>query len=170
MPTPTATATATATPTATAIATPTPTPTPPSGCVLGQGYWKNHPERWPVTQLQLGNVTYNQQQLLSILKDSARTNGLVFLAHQEIAAKLNIANGADGSCIAQTLAAADALIGDLVIPPVGDGFLSLHDVAGYVSALSRYNGGFLCSPNCGPAPHPVPTPPPRPRPTRPPRP
>jgi uncharacterized coiled-coil protein SlyX len=68
-----------------------------------------------VTQLQLGNVTYNQQQLLSILHQPVRGNGLVSLAHQEIAAKLNIANGADGSCIEQTLAEVDALIGDLII-------------------------------------------------------
>ncbi len=54
------------TPTATATATPTPTSTP-AGCVFGQGYWKNHPDQWPVTELQLGNVTYTQQQLLDIL-------------------------------------------------------------------------------------------------------
>jgi hypothetical protein len=132
---------------------------------LGQGYWKTHPDQWPVTQLQLGNVTYNQQQLLSILNTEVRINGLVSVAHQEIAAKLNIAEGADGSCIMQTLANLDALIGDLIIPPVGGGFLRPHDAADYVSTLSRYNAGFLCSPSCGPAPEPVPTPPPRPRPT-----
>jgi hypothetical protein len=119
-----------------------------------------------VTQLQLGNNTYNQQQLLSILNNPVVSNGLVSLAHQEIAAKLNIANGADGSCIQQTLAAADAAIGNLVIPPVGNGFLPPAEVSGYVSALTRYNEGYLCSPHCvpppGPTPRPQPTPPPRP--------
>src|SRR5262249_16771283 len=103
-PTPTATHTPTPTPTATATASPTPTPTPtasptvtptatptptgtPVGCVFGQGFWKNHPDQWPVTQLQLGNVTYTENQLLSILHQPARGNGLVLLAHQEIAAK-----------------------------------------------------------------------------------
>jgi hypothetical protein len=61
-----------------------------------------------------GNVAYNQEELLSILHQPVRGNGLVLLAHQEIAAKLNIANGADGSCIHQTLADADALIADLL--------------------------------------------------------
>jgi hypothetical protein len=76
-----------------------------------------------VTELQLGNTTYIQEQLLAILHEPVRANGLIILAHQEIAAKLNIANGAGRSCSQQTLTDADALIVDLVIPPTGDGYL-----------------------------------------------
>jgi CSLREA domain-containing protein len=185
-PTPTATTTPTVTPTATPTVTPsvtpiptptvtpsataTPTPTPTVGCVFSQGYWKNHPDQWPVTQLQLGNVTYTKDQLLSILHQPVNANGLVQLAYQEIAAKLNIANGADGSCIQQTLAGADALIGNLVIPPVGTGYLR---PTAYVAPLTQYNEGELCVPHCaespsptpgrGVTPRPHPTPPPRPR-------
>jgi hypothetical protein len=167
-PTPTATATPTATPTATATATPTPTATP-GGCVFGFGYWKNHPEAWPVTELQLGNVTYTQDQLLSIMHEPVRGNGILILAKQEIAAKLNIANGADGSCIQQTLADADALIGDLVIPPIGDGYLRPRDVQPTAGILGDYNEGDLCAPSCdnsspSPAPRARPTAFPRPRP------
>ena len=163
--TPTATATATATPTATPLrlrrqlptASPTATPTAytdgtasrlqpadstPGGCVLGAGYWKNH-EQWPVNQLQLGNRTYNRQELQSILQQPVRANALVQLARQEIAAKLNIAHGADGSCVEQTLAGADALIGNLVIPPVGNGHLPLTS---YLRTLGLYNEGGLCAP------------------------
>jgi hypothetical protein len=156
--TPTPTPTSTASPTATT--TPTPTPTP-GGCVRGQGYWKNHPEQWPVTELQLGNVTYTQDQLLSILHQPVRGNGLVSVAHQEIAAKLNIANGADGSCIQQTLADLDALIGDLVVPPVGDGYLQPDDVSGFVDTLDNYNEGDLCAPSCDSEGSPTPAPTPR---------
>ena len=120
----------------------------PSICVFLQGFWKNHPEAWPVTELQLGNVTYNQQELLSILGRPVRGNGLVMLAHQLIAAKLNIANGADGSCIHQTLADAGSLIGDLVVPPVGNGYLKPRDVAGIAGVLGSYNEGNLCAPSC----------------------
>jgi hypothetical protein len=124
-----------------------------------------------VNQLQLGNVTYNRQQLQSILENAVRTNGLVSVAHQEIAAKLNIANGGSGSCIAQTLADLDALIGDLVIPPVGNGFLLPRDTSGYVTTLTQYNEGFLCAPHCGGfSPPPQPTPAPRTQPTPLPRP
>ena len=160
-PTPSATPSVTPTPSATATVTPTPTATP-SGCVFSQGYWKNHPQAWPVTELQLGNTTYTQDQLLAILHEPVRGNGILILAHQEIAAKLNIANGADGSCIQQTLADADALIGDLVIPPIGDGYLRPRDVSPTAGILGDYNEGNLCAPSCD---HSSPSPSPRPRPT-----
>jgi N-acetylneuraminic acid mutarotase len=144
-PTPTATATATATPTSTPAATPTPTPA--AGCVQPQGYWKTH-AHWPVNQLQLGNRVYGRQQLQSILTGNVGNNGLISLAREQIAAKLNIANGANGTCIGQKLARSDALIGNLVVPPVGDGFLTNRKVAGYVRGLKRYNEGQLCAPHC----------------------
>jgi CSLREA domain-containing protein len=167
-PTPTVTPTPTLTPTPTPTATPTATPTPaPGGCVFTQGYWKNHPEAWPVNEVQLGNVTYTQDQLLAILHQPVSANGLVQLAHQEIAAKLNIANGAEGSCIEQILAAVDALIGNLIIPPVGDGYLR---PSAYVSNLTSYNEGELCVPHCdvsaSPTPSRYPTPRLRPVPAR----
>jgi N-acetylneuraminic acid mutarotase len=165
-PTPTATPTPSATPSATPTVTPTPTPTP-GGCVFSQGYWKNHPEAWPVTELQLGNTTYTQDQLLAILREPVRGNGLLILAKQEIAAKLNIANGADGSCIQQTLADADASIGNLVIPPIGDGYLRPRDVSPTAGILGAYNEGNLCAPSCD---HSSPSPAPRQRPTAHPRP
>jgi len=168
-PTPTATATATARETPTATPTPTPTGTP-AGCVFGQGYWKNHPEAWPVTELQLGNVTYNQQQLLDILHQPVRGNGLVLLAHQLIAAELNIANGSDPSCIQQTIDDANALIGDLVVPPVGDGYLAPRDVSGLADTLGQYNEGMLCAPSCEGSPEPTATPTARLRPIPAPRP
>ena len=163
--TPSATPSATGSPSATATATPSGTPTAtatpsgtPGGCVRGQGYWTNHPDQWPVTELQLGNVTYDQQQLLDILHQPVRGNGLVSLAHHLIAAKLNIAAGADPSCIEETIAEADALIGDLVVPPVGDGYLAPRDVEAIKDILEDYNEGRLCAPSCEPNPEPTATP------------
>jgi hypothetical protein len=124
-----------------------------------------------VSQLQLGNHTYNRQQLQSILENPVRTNGLVSVAYQEIAAKLNIANGGNGSCVAQTLADLDALIGDLIIPPVGNGFLPPNITSGYVITLTQYNEGLLCAAHCGgSSPPPTATPAPRTQPTPRPRP
>jgi hypothetical protein len=159
--TPSATGSPSATPTVTPSGTPTATPTPsgtPGVCVRGQGYWKNHPDQWPVTELQLGNVTYDQQQLLDILHQPVRGNGLVSLAHHLIAAKLNIAAGADPSCIEETIAEADALIGDLVVPPVGDGYLAPRDVEAIKDILEDYNEGRLCAPSCDQSPEPTATP------------
>jgi len=170
-PTPTPTPSVTPSPTPTPSATPTVTPTPsatPVGCVFGFGYWKNHPQAWPVTELQLGNVTYTQDQLLSIMHEPVHGNGLVSLAHHLITAKLNVANGADPSCIQQTIADADALIGDLVVPPVGDGFLAPRDVNALKDTLENYNEGDLCAPSCDNEGSPTPSPSPPRAPRRPP--
>src|SRR3954465_8074687 len=169
--TPSATGSPSATATPTASGTPSATATPsgtPGVCVRGQGFWKNHADQWPVTELQLGNVTYTQQQLLDILHEPVRGNGLLILAHQLIAAKLNIAAGADSSCIQETIAEADALIGDLVIPPVGNGYIAPRDAAPLAGILGRFNEGGMCAPSCDHGPRPIATPTPgsRPRPAQ----
>lgn len=110
-------------------------------CTLGQGYWKTHPEAWPVSTLTLGTVSYDQTQLLSILGQQVQGNGLVSLAHQLIAAKLNVARGADDSAIASSITAADALIGSLEVPPVGSGSLDPSATGALNTALTNYNEG-----------------------------
>lgn len=121
-------------------------------CLFTQGYWKNHPSAWPVTTLQLGNVTYTQTQLLAILNTPAQGNGLIFLAHQLIATKLNIAGGASGVAIAATVAAADLLIGNLVVPPIGSGYLSPSSASGLTNTMDDYNNGMFGPDPCQPVP------------------
>lgn len=121
-------------------------------CTFTLGYWKNHPEVWPVSGLTLGTVPYTAAELLSILNQPAGGNGLIILAHQLIAAKLNIANGADPTPVAGTIAAADAQIGGLVVPPVGSGFLAPGDVSAKATILDNYNNGNLGVPHCGQVP------------------
>jgi len=103
-----------------------------TGCTLSQGYWKTHGpipvgnnvNTWPVTSLTLGSApSYTDLQLLAILNQKPMGNGLIILAHQLIAVRLSIANGADATPIAGAIAAADLLIGGLVVPPVGSGWL-----------------------------------------------
>lgn len=113
-----------------------------------QGYWKNHPEEWPVTSLDLGNITYEKEQLLSILKTPVKGNGLVSLAHQLIAAKLNVANGADPSSISNTIDDADLLIGDSEIPPVGKDKLKPKETSSLIKILDSYNNGLIGPGHC----------------------
>jgi hypothetical protein len=132
-------------------------------CVYGFGFWKNngpegcipgnsdHVNMFPVSSLQLGSVTYTDVELCSILQKPAAGNGLINLAHQLISAKLNIANGANGSSIATAIADADALIGSLVIPPVGSGTLANSAVGALVTALTAYNEGAGGVSYCPPA-------------------
>ncbi|HVP37721.1 MAG TPA: hypothetical protein VMS93_00910 [Candidatus Saccharimonadales bacterium] len=123
-----------------------------NNCTYTQGYWKNHPSAWPVTSLTLGTVTYNQSQLLSILGTPAGGNGLLILAHQVIAAKLDIAFGADPMVVSTTLTGADAMIGGLVVPPVGGGYLSPSAVNSAANTLDDYNNGQIGPGHCGTTP------------------
>jgi hypothetical protein len=118
-------------------------PAPPAGCTFTQGYWKNHPESWPVSSLTLGTVTYTKAQLIATLKTPVRGNGLISLSYQLIAAKLNQANGASVPPeVASAIAAADALIGGLVVPPAGSGFLSPSATDSLTNTLDTYNNGL----------------------------
>jgi len=119
-----------------------------SGCTMSQGYWKNHEEDWPVGGLTLGSVAYAKSELLSVLTTPVAGNGLISLAHQLIGAKLNIANGANGSAINSTIAAADAMIGSLVVPPVGAGNLAPGTTSALVTALTNYNEGITGPGHC----------------------
>jgi cysteine-rich repeat protein len=115
-------------------------------CTLTQGYWKNHPDAWPVTSLTLGTVTYDQAELIVILKTPVKGNGLIALAHQLIAAKLNVAAGADDASIEASITAADALIGSLV---VGEDRLATSETSDLNGALDAFNNGDVGPGHCG---------------------
>jgi hypothetical protein len=94
-------------------------------------------------------VSYTAAELESIFNTPpAGGEGLLILAHQLIAAKLNIANGANPSAVASTIAAADALIGGLVAPPVGSGSLAPSAVSALSSTLDQYNSGLIGPGSC----------------------
>ena len=138
------------------------------GCTLTQGYWKTHgpagcitgnnTNEWPDLTGQctcsagdglcLGSVCYSADQLCSILNTPAGGNGLIALAHQLIAAKLNILNGADGTDANACIADADALIGGLVVPPVGAGYLAPSATSADITCLANYNEGATGPGHC----------------------
>jgi hypothetical protein len=119
-----------------------------NSCTYSQGYWRNHPDAWPVTSLTLGTVTYQAAELMAILDNPARGNGLVILAHQLIAAKLNIANGADPSAVQQPLADADNMMGTLVVPPIGNGYLPPSQTGDLTEIFTEYNEGTIGPGHC----------------------
>jgi len=121
---------------------------PGHNCSYTQGYWKNHPDVWPLQSLTLGAVSYSKSQLLQILNRPAQGNGLVTLGHQLIAAKLNIANGADPSAVQQTVIGADNMIGALVAPPIGNGYLLPGQTSGLTETLTQYNEGTIGPGHC----------------------
>ena len=132
------------------------------GCTFTLGYWKTHNDTvcatnpnsplcviWPTHDLFLGTRDYTQAELLAILNQSVQGNGLIALAHQLIAAKLNIANGASSTPgVDSAIAAADALIGAKVVPPVGNGSLPPSSTGPLVTVLDQYNNGFTGPGHC----------------------
>jgi hypothetical protein len=121
------------------------------GCPLGQGYWKNHPDDFPVTALLIGCQTYTQAELLAILETPVKGDATLILARQLIAAKLNIFNGSDPTPIAGAISQADALLctfsGKLpygVKPSSADG----QAMTALASTLDDYNDSLL-TPACG---------------------
>ena len=131
---------------------------PGGGCTFTQGFWKTHgplgcvtgnnTNVWPVTSLALGNTTYDDTQLCAIFNTPGGGNGLISLAHQLIAAKLNVVNGANGADIADVINSADALIGGLVVPPIGSGSLSSGATSTLVTTLTSFNEGLIGPGHC----------------------
>lgn len=116
---------------------------PFQNCMLGGGSWRNHPDIWPVQSLTLGTVSYSQTQLLDIINEPVRGNGLVSLAHQLIPAKLNLSSGAGVPApVLTAINDADALIGGLVIPPVGTGALAPNVTSPLIEILDDFNNGL----------------------------
>jgi len=58
-------------------------------CPRSKGYWKNHPEAWPVEEVEIGNVTYTKEEALTVLREANAKDATRMLAAQLIAAKLN---------------------------------------------------------------------------------
>lgn len=112
-------------------------------CVRGQGFWGNKKSEWPVEELTLGTVTYDTDALLEILGGPVQGNGLVSLAYQLIAAKLNQEAGVSvPTAVQDAIDDADDLIGDLVVPPVGEDPLDPDVTEAVKDVLDDFNNGL----------------------------
>ena len=59
------------------------------------GYWKTHPEAWPVSSLSICGAVLDQSELISVLKTPVRGDKTISMAHQLIAGLLG---GVDAAC------------------------------------------------------------------------
>lgn len=129
------------------------------GCTLTIGYWKTHagftgrnPDR--VTQylpISLGStVVSSASQAVDILSFQGNaSNGINKLMAQLLAAKLNIANGADGSAVSSVISAADAFLS--TYGPSSWTSLSKaqqKQVLQWMSTLDSYNNGYIGPGHC----------------------
>src|SRR6185436_17919982 len=105
-------------------------------CPRSPGFWKTHPEYWPVTFVVIGGVEYSKNQALTIL-DYGGDDAATHLARQLIATKLNLLVGGD-PVILPSVEAADAF---LVQYPAGSnpGGAARDQAAALKAPLEAYN-------------------------------
>lgn len=120
-------------------------PAPGTGTI---GYWKNHPQAWPVQQITLGAVTYTKAQAISLLNQPSRGDKSIDLAKQLIGAKLSVLVGNNPTCIGMTIFQADSW---LIANPVGSNVRSSSSAwvtGGPIhERLDDYNNGEICAPH-----------------------
>jgi hypothetical protein len=123
----------------------------PMVCPRTRGFWRNHPQLWPVASLELGAVTYSQAALLDLLAMPSKGDASLILAAQLIAAKLNVEAGSDPTPVDAAIADADALLAQFAgaLPygvsansNLGADILDIKDV------LDDYNNGLLTPEDC----------------------
>ena len=111
-------------------------------CTLTQGYWKNHDD-WPIAQdTQLCEMSY-----IDILHTPPAGEAWFILAHQAIAADLNVASGASmPEAVARALDDAFELLGDC---GCAQGSAAEAEAVGLSELLDDYNNGRIGPGHCG---------------------
>ena len=112
------------------------------------GYWKNHPDAWPVPSITVGGVTYTKAQAIAWLgkvgKDKTTT-----MFSSLVSAKLSVLIGNDGSCVNSTIVAADKWMA--TYGPVGSNVAASSNAWTIGEPLhiqmDSYNNGLLCAPH-----------------------
>lgn len=146
-----------------------------NGCSLTQGYWKTHgcvgpngggqygnnPDRITPLLGSCGPITLGAKAISTCGEaggvfqgvEHNGGNAILRLYSQLLAARLNICNGADGSCIGATLFSADSVL--TAADPNGDGGgwsnitgANRSKVLSTAGTLDQYNNGLLCVPHC----------------------
>jgi hypothetical protein len=111
------------------------------------GYWKNHPDDWPVSTVMIGGKPYTAATAKAIMGKVSKDKTITMFSSL-LAAKLNLLNGTTPDCIIGSIEDADAW---MAAHPVGS------NVAGssaawaegepWHKAMDAYNNGLMCAPH-----------------------
>ena len=112
------------------------------------GYWKTHPEAWPVPGITVGGFYYTVSQAIAWL-DKVGKDKTTTMFSSLVSAKLNVLVGNDSSCVASTITAADKWMAQY--GPVGSNVAASSFAWKVGEPLHRlmdnYNNGMLCAPH-----------------------
>lgn len=112
------------------------------------GYWKNHPEAWPVRTITIGGVVYTKAQAITWLKKSVTGDKRVTMFKALVCAKLNVLIGNEGSCVADAIVQADQWMATYGSAPVAGSSAAWQQGGNALATLlDDYNNGRLCAPH-----------------------
>lgn len=131
---------------------PTPPPPPPMQCAATPGYWKNHPDEWPVEVIKIGDTYYRKADAIALLNMPEKGDKTITLFRAAVATKLNLLRGSNPACIENKLYDAMVWLKSINYPVLSG--VKANDPAWkywgeplYLK-LDAYNNGMLCAPGC----------------------
>jgi hypothetical protein len=113
-----------------------------------QGYWKNHPDAWPIDEIEIGGETYTKAAAIELMRMPVKGDKTLTMFPQLVSAILNVEIGNPSYCIAGTIADAQEW---MALHPAGSKVKASSDawdVGGPLAwMLDQYNNGNLCAPH-----------------------
>jgi hypothetical protein len=112
------------------------------------GYWKNHPEAWPVNSITVGGVPYTRDEAIAWLGKVGKDKTTTMFASL-VSAMLNRLIGNDSSCVTSSITYANAWMA--TYGPVGSNVPASSDAWAlgepWHQQMDAYNNGRLCAPH-----------------------
>jgi len=132
---------------------PPPTKPPKCVCMRTPGYWKNHPEAWPVDAITIGGVTYSKDMAIGIMNEPVGGDKFRTLFPALIAAELNVSECTPwcGRIYVAIDAARDWVADNAGSRPVkanSPAWQGKESGEYWYEKLDSYNNGFECEPAC----------------------
>jgi len=113
------------------------------------GYWKTHPEAWPVASITVGGVSYTRDQAIAILGTPVTKDKTYTMFASLVSAMLNVQIGNDSTCVSEAIAAGQTWMA--TYGPAGHG-VAASSYAWKIGEpvhrlMDNYNNGMLCAPH-----------------------
>ncbi|NQS99526.1 MAG: hypothetical protein HQ595_00450 [Candidatus Omnitrophica bacterium] len=116
--------------------------------LMTPGYWKTHPEAWPVDEITIGGAIYIKDEAIAFMWMPEKGDKTFTIFRALVSAKLNVLIGNYDSCIADTIIAADDWM--TTYGPVGSrvkgNSMAWQEGEPIYWTLDDYNNGLLCAP------------------------
>ena len=112
------------------------------------GYWKNHPEAWPVDSIIIGEDTYTKDQAIALMGAPEGGDKTFSMFRAYVAAFLNVQIGNESSCVDSTITSAYNWLNQYEVGSKVKASSDAWKIGGpLATTLDDYNNGLLCAPH-----------------------